>query len=79
MKKEKSPDDSSEGSVTEPTLQEKRKLEAFKKKRKRLFEFEGRYDDIPDDNNITALFNKLNNGKNGKSTLANRRAALLGS
>jgi len=73
MKREKSPDDLSEGSATEPTEKDKRRLEAFKNKRKKLFEFEGRYDDIPDDNNILALFNKLN-GKVGKS---NRRATLL--
>ena len=76
MKRDKSPDDSSDGSATEPTDKDKRRLEAFKNKRKKLFEFEGRYDDIPDDNNILALFNKLN-GKGGKSILSNRRAALL--
>ena len=80
MKRDKSNSGSSQGSITEPTQQEKRKLEALKKKRKKLFVYEGRYDDIPDDNNITALFNKLNgihNSKGGKSMLGNKRANLL--
>jgi hypothetical protein len=70
---------SSQGSITEPTVQDKRKLEAFKKKRKKLFEFEGRYDDIPDENNVNALFNKLNGikTKGGRSLLADRRANLM--
>lgn len=66
----------SQQSMTQPTVQEKKNYEALKKKRKKIFEFEGRYDDIPDDNNIFLLLN--GGGKNGKGRLgAGRRANAL--
>ncbi len=49
----------------------------MKKKKKKLFEFEGRYDDIPDDNNIFQLLNGGKGAKNSTRLGAGKRANLL--
>ena len=37
------------------SMDRQKHLEAAKKQRKKIFEFEGRYDDIPDDNPLLLL------------------------